>query len=104
MCGDIVAILRPIIVLNRNQVNALDLYSWCICQDFCNSAEQGVFCFVNANNLSGFRTMAEAQAILTKYDIKNTRSEAEYIRAGVFRIGDAIAFFRGKACAFVGIV
>ena len=98
------AILRPIIVLNRNQVNALDLYSWCICQDFCNRVEQGVFCFVNANNLAGFRTRAEAQAILTKYGIKNTVQGAEYIRTGIFRIGDAGAFFRGKPCTFVGII
>ena len=97
-------ILRPIVVLNRNQVNALDLYSWCIYQDFCNSTEQGVYCFVNANNLSGFRTREEAQAILTKYGVKNTRSEAEYIRTGIFRIGDANAFFRGKVCTFVGIM
>lgn len=61
-------------------------------------------CFINAHNLSGFRTRAEVQAILTKYGIKNTRSEAEYIRIGVFRIGDASAFFQGKICTFVGIM
>ena len=98
------AILRPIIVLNRNQVNALDLRSWCICQDFCNNIESGVMCFINANNLSGFRTRAEAQAILTKYGVKNTKQGAEYIRIGVFRIGEASAFFQGKTCTFVGIM
>ena len=97
-------ILRPIIVLNINQINALDLNSWCICQDFCNSIEHGVLCFVNANNLSGFRTRAEAQAILTKYGIKNTVHGSEYIRTGIFRIGEASAFFRGKTCTFVGIM
>ena len=98
------AILRPIIVLNRNQVNALDLRSWCICQDFCNSIESGVMCFINAHNLSGFRTRAEAQAILTKYGIRNTRSESEYIRTGIFRIGEAGAFFHVITCTFVGIM
>lgn len=97
-------ILQPLGYLTREQVYNLDINKWCICQDWFNGVSNVLYCFVCVNTLQGFNTRIEAQAILNKYGIRGTRENAESLRVGVFTIGDARMFFRGRPCTFCSII